>query len=288
MRDIPTSPRIIEIKRKTKQRFLRLVILLFFLFVSIIIGLSYFSNDKYLTIDKIVIEGTNIIDKNNVDSFVKEKLSGKYVYLFAKKNSLIYPHNEIYNKLLEEFPRIEGLSVSRLGFKTLNIKIKERSGSYLYCGEQLPEDQTLIGENCYFINNDGYVFDNAPYFSGDVYFKFYVPMGEDARAPLGKNIMDKSRFYELVRFIDGVEKLRLEASYIVIDSENVDSLYLIKKANTINPKIIFKRDDNLTLMLENIASAMSKSEFANEINSKYDTLSYIDLRFDNKVIYKFQ
>lgn len=288
MRDIPTSPRIIEIKRKTKQRFLRLVILLVFLFVSIIIGLSYFSNDKHLTIDKIVIEGTNIIDKNNVDSFIKEKLSGKYFYLFARVNSLIYPHDEIYNKLLEEFPRIEGLSVSRDGLKTLNVKIKERSGSYLYCGEKLPEDRTLIGENCYFINNDGYVFDNAPYFSGDVYFKYYVSMGDDTGAPLGKNIMDKSRFYELVRFIDGVEKLGLETSYIVIDSEKIDSLYLIKKGNVINPKIVFKRDDNLTLMLENLSGAMSKPEFANEINSKYDTLSYIDLRFDNKVIYKFE
>ena len=49
-----------------------------------------------------------------------------------------------------------------------------------------------------------------------------------------------------------------------------------------------KTDDDLTIMLENLSSAMSKSEFADEIKERYDTLSYIDLRFDNKVIYKFE
>jgi hypothetical protein len=33
---------------------------------------------------------------------------------------------------------------------------------------------------------------------------------------------------------------------------------------------------------------MGKSEFADEIKNKYDTLLYIDLRFDNKVLYKNQ
>ena len=288
MRDIPTSPRIAEIKRKTKKRLLRLIILIFILIVSVILGLSYFSNDKHIIIDNIIIDGTNIIDKNNVDSFIKEKLSGKYFYLFNKANSLIYPEGEIYNNLLEEFPRIEELNVSREGFKTLHIKIKERSGSYLYCGEQIPEDQSLIGENCYFINNDGYIFDNAPYFSGDIYFKYYIPIEDNTGALIGKNIMDKNRFYQLARFIDGIEALGFKASYVILDKEGTSSLFLEKRANNINPKIIFKTDDDLTIMLENLSSAMSKSEFADEIKERYDTLSYIDLRFDNKVIYKFE
>jgi len=288
MRDIPTSPRIVELKHKTRKKFWRLFTLFFILIVSIIVGLSYFSNSKKLSIDNIIIDGTNIIDSRNVDSFVKERLSGRYIYLFSRGNSLIYPKDEIYQNLLVEFPRIEELNIYREGFKTLRIKIKERSGSYLYCGEELPEDQNSIGEGCYFVNNDGYVFDNAPYFSGDVYFKYYVSIGDNISKPLGINIMDKDRFHELVRFVDGVEVLGFKQSYIVIDGSGVNSLYLAKRGNTMNPKIIFKTNDDLTIMLENLSSAMSKSEFANEIKERYDTLSYIDLRFDNKVIYKFQ
>jgi hypothetical protein len=33
---------------------------------------------------------------------------------------------------------------------------------------------------------------------------------------------------------------------------------------------------------------MKKQEFADEIISKYDDLLYIDLRFKNKVFYKFK
>jgi hypothetical protein len=67
-----------------------------------------------------------------------------------------------------------------------------------------------------------------------------------------------------------------------------NSLFLEKKQNKINPRIIWKNEDSLDAVLEDISLAMKEEEFANEINSKYDTLSYIDLRFDNKVIYKFE
>ena len=55
-----------------------------------------------------------------------------------------------------------------------------------------------------------------------------------------------------------------------------------------DPKIIFKEDNDLGVILDNFATAMGEKEFANEINSKYDTLLYIDLRFKNKVLYKFE
>jgi len=288
MRDIPTSPRIIELKRKTRKKFLRLFVLSLILFVSIIIGLSYFSNDRHLIIDSINIEGTNIIDVNNVNSFIKEKLSGKYFYLFNRANGLVYPEGEIYYGLLKEFPRIEELNVSRVGFNTLNIKIKERAGSFLYCGLSLPEDLALVGENCYFVNNDGYVFDKAPYFSGDIYFKFYLSIEGGQSDPLKKNILDKNKFYETIRFIDGLNSLGLKPVYVVVDNSGVYSIYLEKRGNINNPKIILNETDSLDSMLNNISLAMGESEFANEIKERYDTLSYIDLRFDNKVIYKFE
>jgi hypothetical protein len=43
----------------------------------------------------------------------------------------------------------------------------------------------------------------------------------------------------------------------------------------------------LDIILDNLSVSMGKPEFANDIHSKYDTLLYIDLRFDNKVLYKF-
>lgn len=288
MRDIPTSPRIIEIRHKRRVRRLRLFIIFFLLFVSFIWALSFFSGNKRIVIDNIVINGTHIIDQEEIKQEVYKNISGNYIYLFSKSNSFIYPRKQIYNNLRLNFPRIESLSVTRDGLKTLQIEITERVGSYLYCGSSIPEIKDDVGENCYFINNDGLIFDKAPYFSGNVYFKYYMTLESDIINPLGKQMISIDKFHKLARFIDMITSLGFKPIYIVTDQDNTNSLYLNHGVDNTIPKIIFKNDDDFDIIQENLSAAMKKKEFADEINSKYNTLLYIDLRFENKVLYKFQ
>ncbi|NVN97011.1 hypothetical protein HXX01_02145 [Candidatus Nomurabacteria bacterium] len=288
MKDIPTSPRITQIKRKRKVGRIRLIVLSTILFVSIIVALSYLSFDKRLSIKDISINGTSIINWDEVSKKIEENLSGKYLYLFSKRNSLIYPHDKIQNSLLVEFPRIEKIDIKVRDFNTLILTVKERLGSYLYCGEVLPEKKEEIGENCFFVNNDGYIFDKAPYFSGDIYFKYYTEINKKDNRVLGSQIFEADRFHKLARFVDGVTSLGFKPIYLVKSKENNYSLYLKGVGDKPNPKVIFKEDNDLITILDNLKTAMGKKEFANEINGGYDTLSYIDLRFKNKVLYKFQ
>ncbi len=287
MKDIPTSPRIALIKRNRQVKRLRLIILSIILFISVIFGLSYFSSYFRITINNLVITGDKIIDGSKIELSVKEKLSGKYLKLFSRSNFLIYPKNKIYKSLLVEFPRIEKLVVKRERFNNLKIEINERAGSYLYCGSSLPVNKEEIGENCYFVNNDGYIFDKAPYFSGDIYFKYYTKIDGDTSNPLGSQMIPVSRFHDLVRFVDGLTSLGFKPLYLVIDTNGTYSLYLKSKDLQIVPKIIFKDNNDLVMILDNLSTSMKNKEFANEINTKYDTLLYIDLRFKNKVLYKF-
>jgi hypothetical protein len=288
MKDIPTSPRIAQIKRNRKVGRLRLIILLIILFISLVGALSYFSANQKILINKVVITGNSIIDSSDLEQSVNEKIVGRYFGLFARANFLIYPHSKIYKSLIKEFPRIESLSVKREGFHTIHITIVERAGKYLYCGVIVPENKDQVGENCYFINNDGYIFDKAPYFSGDIYFKYYVDLSGDNSNPLGLQVFIPSRFHEIARFIDEVEGLGFKPIYLVRSSLGQYSLYLKSAGSNLNPKILFKEENDLNTIFDNFGTAMGEKEFANEINSKYDTLSYIDLRFTNKVLYKFQ
>jgi cell division septal protein FtsQ len=288
MRDIPTSPRIIEIKHNRRVRRVRLGVLFFILFVSIAWALSYFSNNKHLTINNVTITGTHIIDQDEVKAQIFNDLSGKYIYLFMKSNSFIYPHQKVYNNLLLNFPRIEKLSVYRDNLKTLHIDISERTGSFLYCGASIPENKDQVGENCYFINNDGFIFDHAPYISGNVYFKYYLSLADGVDNPMGKQMLSVDQFHRMVRFIDGVTNMGFKPIYITTDTDGTNSLYLDHGVNDTVPKITFKNDDDFDVIQDNLSLSMKKPEFADEINSKYNTLLYIDLRFKNKVLYKFQ
>lgn len=287
MRDILTSPRIEDMKRKRRNRRRRIAVMLAVLFISLVGALAYFSSHHNVTINHIKVEGTQIINAPEVESYVMDGLSGRYIYLFARSNSFIYPHDKIYKGLIESFPRIETLAISRNKLNTLEIKISERSGAYLYCGADVPKVKSEVGENCYFINNDGYIFDKAPYFSGNVYFKYYSTLPIDT-SPLTQYVFPTDRFHLLMRFVDSVTSLGFEPIYFTVESDGTHSLYLNNKSGLTTPKVIFKLEDDLTSIFDNLSTAMGKSEFAREINSKYDTLLYIDLRFDNKVLYKFQ
>jgi len=287
MRYIPKSPQVIEMLHKRKIKTIRLFVLFFILFISIIFTASFFSSNENIVINKVEVTGAHIIDTEDIQKSVFENLDGKYVYLFSKANSFIYPHRKIYNDLLLSFPMIETLSVSKSNINTLNIDIKERVGSYLYCGENIPEDTAQLGENCYFVNNDGFIFDKAPYFSGNVYFKYYIKLEGGQADPLGKQVLNIDQFHNLARFIDGVTSLGLKPIYITEESDN-RFLYLEHKSSATMPKIMFKNSDDLDMLLDNLSLSMKKKEFADEVNLKYDKLLYLDLRFKNKVLYKFE
>jgi len=276
-------------KRKVRRYRIRFSILLFILFISIVGSLAYFSSYPRLVFNKINVNGTRIINPSDIESSLQEGMKGKYVYLFTRNNSLIYPKKTIYNNLLAKFPRIETLAIYRDNLNTLHVDITERAGAYLYCGELVPEMASDIGENCYFVNNDGYVFDKAPYFSGNLYFKYYMPLPDgSANNPLSKQILPPSSFHALARFVDSITDLGFKPNYVVLDKDGNATLYLNHAPNATNTQIIFKNNENIDTMLANLSASMKKSEFANEINSKYSSLLYIDLRFNNKVIYKFQ
>lgn len=288
MRDIPTSPRAKEIMHKRRMLRVRVFIISFILFCAFIWGLSYLSRDKHVVIDNFIVNGTHVINEEDIIKNIKTNISGKYFYLFAKSNTFIFPQKKIYNDLIKNFPRIESLSVNRDKLKNLVVDITERVGSSLYCGQIIPENKNDIGENCYFINNDGYIFDKAPYFSGNVYFKYYLKIDDSGSNALGKQMMKVDDFHQVARFVDLVTALGFEPIYLSKNSDGTNNLYLAHGISDTSPKIIFKDENSLEEIGDNLSVAMRKKEFADEINSGYNTLLYIDLRFDNKVLYKFQ
>lgn len=287
-RDILTSPRVLEIKHKRRIKRMRLIILILIFIILVIFGLSTLSQYKKIDITNVVVSGTRIINADDVKENIKNDLSGKYLYLFSKNNSLIYPKQYIYNNLLKNFPRIDTLVISRDKVNTLKIVITERYGSYLWCGNTIPDIKTEVGENCYFINNDGYIFDKAPYFSGNLYFKFYIPLANNPAIPLGIHMLPTDDFHLFLRFIDSVTSMGLKPIYLIFNSDGTRELYLEHTNSTVAPKIIFKDDADLEDIASDLSSAMAKTEFAEEIKNKYDSLLYIDMRFKNKVLYKFK
>lgn len=290
MREVITSPRNIDLKRKRKTERIRRSVLFSLLILTCVGALAYFSAHPRVTLSAIEVSGAEIIDTPDIEAVVQETLSGRYGYLFSRANAFIYPHDTLYARLIDSFPRIETLAIERTSTTSLRITITEREGVYLYCGTQ-PILDTENEEVCYFVNSDGYIFDRAPYFSGDVYFKFYREIKEEASSlfvpPQGMYVFSPDVFHRMIRFIDGVRTNGLEPRYLVVEADDTYALVLAHLSGATVPRMLFRDDTDLDSILENLTLAIGKTEFATEVKTRYSTLLYIDLRFKNKVLYKF-
>lgn len=294
------SSKLSEIKKK-KQKILKQKILIFLaLFVFVFFGLSLFSKWEQINIKTVNIYGNKVIETEEISKVVYEALDGKYLYLFPKSNSLIYPSNAIKSNLSEKFKRIKNISISldTKDIQTLNINLGERSPNYIWCGESIAIKTDVLNSNdastsslednaCYFVDESGYIFDTAPYFSGDVYFKFYGPL-QNIDSPPG-NYFLRPDFVRTAEFKNILDQMELKPSVYNTLADGEAEIYLSSLiGKSLGPKIIFKSDADYMKLSENLQAALNAEPLKTDIKKKYNTLKYIDLRFDNKVYYKFE
>ena len=138
------------------------------------------------------------------------------------------------------------------------------------------------GTNCYFMDENGYIFDLAPYFSGEVYFKFYG-------VPDVGSYFSKQNFQQLISFKDTLIDFGLKPIMLYITNDgNVEIFLFSGNPSTIGPEIILKTESNFQNVAENLETALTTEPLQSDFKNKYSTLQYIDLRFGNKVYYKFK
>jgi hypothetical protein len=278
-RSVLNSPRLKELKRKKSVVLRNKILLSLFSLLAIFVGLGYLSKWQKLNIENIEITGNKVVETESIEQVVKKNITGRYLWLFPKTNFLIYPKSTIKKELESKFTRLKYISVTVKNMKTLEIVLSERTALYTWCGNNLPDKPE---ENeCYFMDNSGYIFDVAPYFSGEVYFKFF--------GKAENNYFYKNDFKRVTLFIENLSKMGLKPSSLFIEESGVIDLYL--KSNIPlpdGPKIILKLDSDLNKIAENLHTALITEPLQSDFKNKYNSLLYIDLRFGNKVYFKFK
>jgi hypothetical protein len=176
----------------------------------------------------------------------------------------------------------------------IEMGINEREPLATWCGESF--DPTFISteniseentEKCYFIDKEGYLFAEAPYFSTGVYAKYYGKIegaGDTVGSTFASNIFP--RFLSLKNSLIAIGLKPV----IFYEKENGDTyIYLASKTtDKYGPEIRVKNESNFEKVAENLEAALTTEPLKTEFKNKYSSLLYIDLRFGNKVYYKFQ
>jgi hypothetical protein len=266
------------------MRKVTLIILSIVAFVSLI---TYISRNSKINIGTIEVTGNKIIDTKLIKDIADEKLSGRYLKLFPKTNFLLYPKKSIEENLREKFKRLKDISIKLKDINTLEIDVTERTPSYTWCGV-VPPTSNDSTQSCYFLDDSGFIFDEAPYFSGDVYLRFYGKDGLEGADPLGHSFLPQS-FNNLITYENLVLQMGLKPKAFFITEDGDIKMLLPRGAGaSSDPEVIFKQDADFNKVAENLQAALGTEPLHSNFKNKYSSLLYIDLRFGNKVYFKFR
>lgn len=244
--------------------------------LTLLFLIVFFSRQERFLIAEAVILGEDVIDKEKIAQTVERELAGYYLLVIPKANILVYPRRALKRVLLEEFPRLKSAHMNLGEFRTLFVTVEERVPSALYCTNgPSPVDNA----ECFFLDEDGFIFAAAPSFSSAVYFVFAAP-GSATSSP-GERFMAAEEFKSLTEFMESLSILDIHPLALEILSDG----YSLSLPN--GGEIVWRRDSELTLIRSNLEAFLSDDS----IRAQDDFLNRVlrlDLRTENKVFYKFK
>ncbi len=245
------------------------------LFVLIVGGLAYGAHRPEVTITTVSVKGTEVADADEIKTRTEHAITGTYFFLFPKANIFLYPEDTIAKTILASDTRIKSADISHNGNEI--IIIVEHTPTYLWCdttGDKDANENTNADEKCFFANDEGYVFAEAPSFSGHVYITLRGPLYGEGVDPRGKRYLPIEQFTKISEFISLLSGQNITAQSVRAMGSG-DYAVNVKDGTEVR----FSIAQDAGRLAENLQSATA---------ALADTKlpEYIDLRFGNKVFYK--
>tara|TARA_Y100000031_G_scaffold148279_1_gene184375 strand:- start:86910 stop:87683 length:774 start_codon:yes stop_codon:yes gene_type:complete len=249
------------------------------LILGVFTGLAWLSWLSDFTIERIEVVGNTTVPEEDVRAYIGKRLTGGYLSVFSRANVLLFQPRVVETELLERFKKIKDINVSRDSLHSIVVEIDERKPYYLWCIAPVSPDTR---ETCFFLDINGLAFAPAPYFSGHVYFEFHKQLG-DAVDPVGMHFMPEEEFKRIISFRNSMRAFELEPHALIVD-ERGDYLFLLPSG----AKMIFNTEQDFDLLFSNLLATFDTEQFKGRKSVEHTSLEYIDLRFKNKVYYRFK
>jgi cell division septal protein FtsQ len=226
-------------------------------------GIWYGTRVEALTVNEVVVEGGQTISHSEIKRVAEMSLEGSYLGIVPKRFTWTYPDETIVTAV-SELSRVKDPVIERQGKKIL-ITIDEYIPFALWCDEQ--------SNQCYFIDDTGYAFVEAPILAGSSLYRF-VTLGQIPEKKA--TIRSADVLAEVLAFARGLENdFLLPVVRIELDTIG-DAFFVLASGGEIKTTLT----QTATSLLENLRLVLGTDEFIEFIPREGQ---YIDLRFGNKV-----
>jgi len=268
--------------KKIIQKTVFTIAIFFLVLILIVWGL----HNQNIRITNIYIEGSNAVLDKDIKERVLMNIDNKYLWLFPKDNIFIYPKARIKKDILTTFKRVYYIKVNTIDLTSIVVTIKERDPYAIWCGESISDNENAISDTCFFMDSTGFIFARAPNFSDNVYLTIYGVLQNISQSsntfdnPIGKRFLEEKYFTHLMLLRDTLSNEEIDAVYLTSQDDGDFQVYIATGG-----KLIFNKKQDIEKIFRDLISAVEAKEV--DGMNVWENLEYIDLRFDNKVIFKF-
>ncbi len=244
--------------------------------VGVAVGVAaWLSRRPSVTIQNVAVTGASVTSTTTVAATVEKMISGAYGGLFSRRDVFLYPGKEIEKEVAATFPAVLSAKATIQNGTTLSVALTERQPFALWCAGQ------AVTDPCSFMDKTGVVYAVAPQFSGPVYVRFTGALATSTGpAPSYASAAD---FNSVVYFLSSLKSAGLTVA--AVDKDSMDNFTMrLQNGASLEAGPV----GNFTAVLQNLETIFQDEKVKSALQNGVPALDYIDLRFGNKVYYKYK
>lgn len=220
-------------------------------------------------------EAEGFPDAASASALALAELDGRYYGIFPRDSFFFYPERAVRDALLEEFPSVSSVSVSRDGFSSLRLEGRPRVAAFHWCGS--PESLAAEDATCFQADAEGLVFLPADTGASStpmlhVYARLDTASTTGAY-PLKARVEGAQHLPDILRFMRMLGSLGVSIASIAIRGDEAD--------------IFVAPSTRITYVVGHEKEAEKSAKAAlPKLDLEDGSIVYVDLRFDGKVYLK--
>ena len=254
------------------------------LLIALVAGFLYVVRLPELSIQTVTVSGAYALSADDIRTAAERELSDSGLVLIPRHMIFAYPRAALEAKLLQEFPQLQSVNITRdslLG-TTLQIKVVERTTYGIWCNPlaissvaSSTELSAGSADACYEMDASGFIFAPADGFAE--YYLFYGGVATDS-PPITQH------FYP--EHIDTLRALLAKLSPVGLDPH----IIRVQDGSDVDIELLggMHIKASLDMTSEESISALQTALSSDALKDKRDTIQYIDVRFGNRVYFKFK
>jgi hypothetical protein len=254
----------------------------------IILGLFiYHMNQPYFFVTDIRVQGNESLSQEMITDRVEDYLNGSWLGIIPRRNIFFYQASNLQAMLENDIPKIYHSTIRNDG-TDLVITIEERKAHSVWCVDT--EYERIFDEECYMADQRGYWYDRAPYFSDHLIHKVYIAPEVDSIRVREQSLPEED-FEELFQFINAIEHgygMGIERINLMRKGDVIIDIYQHRSTRFETfPEILINLNNDIDTSYRNLGIVLDQEEFTNDLQNRPQDFEAIDLRFDDRVFYRF-